>query len=326
MSAFIDKLVLIWRAVKRFYASWCIYLTMAAKCAVAFCAFSYINLYFPGRAFLLRLIVVAAVSLLVSVLPWKYLSFIAAVWLLAQLSALSLEAAAFTFVILLILALARYLLLPGSGLALVILPILFLWKIPFLVPLVVGVTGVLSGFVSVGSGVIIFYLLQFIARNLDYLTAPEGDTLVQHLYFLLKGMAEHPQLMTVMLCFSLTTVVVYLISRLKVDYAPQIAVGFGAVLNPLLLAGTFDFLHRPAGPESLIWGSLISLPAAVIISFLYRFLNYARTENVQYEDDEYYYYVKAVPKIALSVRDRKAGNDAAETPDTKETKEDTVNV
>ena len=130
----------------------------------------------------------------------------------------------------------------------------------------------------------------------------------------------------VMLCFSLTTVVVYLISRLKVDYAPQIAVGFGAVLNPLLLAGTFDFLHRPAGPESLIWGSLISLPAAVIISFLYRFLNYARTENVQYEDDEYYYYVKAVPKIALSVRDRKAGNDAAETPDTKETKEDTVNV
>nr|MBQ6241168.1 hypothetical protein [Lachnospiraceae bacterium] len=326
MSAFLDKLVLIWRAVKRFYASWCVYLTMAAKCAVAFCAFSYINQYFPGRAFLLRFIVVAAISLLASVLPWKYLSFLAAVWLLAQLSALSLEAAAFTFVVLLILALARYLLLPGSGLALVVLPILFLWKVPFLVPLVVGVTGVLSGFVSVGSGVVIFYLLQFLSRNLEYLTAPEGDTLVQRLFFLLKGMAEHPQLMTVVLCFCLTTLVVYLISRLKVDYAPQIAVGFGAVLDPLLLAGIFDFLRRPAGPESLVWGSLVSLLIALMISFAHRFLNYAKTENVQFEDDEYYYYVKAVPKIALSVRDRKRNAAAAETPDENTEKEDAVNA
>ena len=228
--------------------------------------------------------------------------------------------------VLLILALARYLLLPGSGLVLVVLPILFLWKIPFLIPLVVGVTGVLSGFVSVGSGVIIFYLLQFLSRNLEYLTAPEGDTLVQRLFFLLKGMAEHPQMITVMLCFCLTTLVVYLISRLKVDYAPQIAVGFGALLDPLLLAGIFDFLRRPAGPESLIWGSLISLPVALIISLLHRFLNYAKTENVQFEDDEYYYYVKAVPKVVLSVRDRKPEAAAAETPEENTEKEEPVNA
>ena len=207
-----------------------------------------------------------------------------------------------------------------------VLPVLFIWKIPFLVPLVVGVTGVLSGFVSVGSGVVIFYLLQFVSRNLEYLADPESDTLVQHLFFLLKGMAEHPQMMTVLLCFCLTTLVVYLISRLKVDYAPQIAVAFGALLDPLMLAGIFDFLGRPSGPESLIWGSLISLPIALMISFLYRFLNYAKTENVQYEDDEYYYYVKAVPKIALSVRDRKPKTAQAETPEENSDKEDAVNA
>lgn len=305
MSVLMEKLVACWRFLKRFYATWCVYLTMAAKCAVAFCAFSYINHYFPGRPFLLRIIVVVAISLLASVLPWKYLSILSAIWLLAQLSALSLEATAFCFVVLLILALLRYLMLPGSGLALVVLPILFIWKVPFLVPLAVGVTGVLSGFVSVGSGVIIYYLLRFMAENLAYLSAPEGDTLVQRLLFLLKGMTEHPQLMTVLICFCLTTLLVYLISRISVDYAPQIAVGFGALFNPILLAAIFDFLRRPAAPESLIWGSLISLPLAMIISFLHRFLNYARTENVQFEDDEYYYFVKAVPKVALSVRDSK---------------------
>lgn len=320
------KLVECWRFAKRIYAAWGIYFTMAAKAAMAFCAFFTLNEYFPGRPFLLRIIVVIAISLLCSVLPWKYLSFMAAVWLLAQLSALSLEATAFCFVVLLILALLRYLMLPGSGLVLVLLPLLFLWKVPFLVPLVVGVTGVLSGFVSVGSGVIIYYLLRLMAENLDYLSMPEGDTLVHRLLFLLKGLAEHKEMMPVLLCFCLTTLVVFFISRVKADYAPQIAVGFGALLNPILLAATFDFLRQPPAPESLIWGSLIALPVALAVSFLHRFLNYAKTENVQFEDDEYYYYVKAVPKMPLSSREerglRTESRTHADSAEYQENKED----
>ena len=34
-------------------------------------------------------------------------------------------------------------------------------------------------------------------------------------------------------------------------------------------------------------------------------LNFRRTEYVQYEDDEYYYYVKAVPKINVAGEDVK---------------------
>lgn len=34
-----------------------------------------------------------------------------------------------------------------------------------------------------------------------------------------------------------------------------------------------------------------------LIEFLCFNLDYSRTEKVQFEDDEYYYYVKAVPKV-----------------------------
>ena len=34
-------------------------------------------------------------------------------------------------------------------------------------------------------------------------------------------------------------------------------------------------------------------------SFIFN-VDYSRTEYVQFEDDEYYYYVKAVPKIAVA--------------------------
>ena len=36
------------------------------------------------------------------------------------------------------------------------------------------------------------------------------------------------------------------------------------------------------------------------IQFLFFNLDYSRTERLQFEDDEYYYYVKAVPKAVVS--------------------------
>ena len=42
---------------------------------------------------------------------------------------------------------------------------------------------------------------------------------------------------------------------------------------------------------------------AFVIQFLFMDLDYDRTERVQFEDDDYYYYVKAVPKKMVAVRE-----------------------
>ena len=41
------------------------------------------------------------------------------------------------------------------------------------------------------------------------------------------------------------------------------------------------------------------------IEFFRFCLDYSRTEKVQFEDDEYYYYVKAVPKAIVAGTDKK---------------------
>ena len=45
-------------------------------------------------------------------------------------------------------------------------------------------------------------------------------------------------------------------------------------------------------------------------------MDYKHTENVQFEDDDYYYYVKAIPKTKVAAPDRKVrsitGKDAKE--------------
>ena len=42
----------------------------------------------------------------------------------------------------------------------------------------------------------------------------------------------------------------------------------------------------------------------LILELFFFSVDYARSENLQYEDDEYYYYVKAVPKLSVSTPEK----------------------
>ena len=53
----------------------------------------------------------------------------------------------------------------------------------------------------------------------------------------------------------------------------------------------------------IITGVILGVAAAYICNIVFFALDYKRTEYVQYEDDEYYYYVKAVPKINVANAD-----------------------
>ena len=56
-------------------------------------------------------------------------------------------------------------------------------------------------------------------------------------------------------------------------------------------------------------GIILSGVAAIIIGFVIEFfelgVDYSRTELTQFEDDEYIYYVKAVPKALVSESEKK---------------------
>ena len=43
----------------------------------------------------------------------------------------------------------------------------------------------------------------------------------------------------------------------------------------------------------------------IVIEFFAFNVDYGRVEQVQFQDDEYYYYVKALPKVTLETPQRK---------------------
>ena len=283
------------------------YVVMAAKALTALTVLLSINAAFPYRAVLSRGLIVAAVSILCSILPWTYITVFGILFVLGQLSAMSLEAFVFVLVIIIVLAVLSYITLPGCGILWAVLPVLLSWKIPTAAVLLAGLFGGVTAFVSVAGGTVIYYVLKLIAENAAVLSGAETmtlsgetvSTLVQRLLLLVEGLRNNEEMLVVLLVFSLTALLVHLLSRADVDYAHAIAACTGAVFCPALMMAASRLAGVPASAGKVFLSAFIGLIITLAAVFLAFSPDYPRTEKVQFEDEDYYYFVKAVPKIKL---------------------------
>ena len=114
------------------------------------------------------------------------------------------------------------------------------------------------------------------------------------------------ELMWVMVtAFAAAILVVFILKNLSVDYSWSIAIVAGVITQlAVIFIGDFNF-NLPVSAGSMIFGIVASVVIALIYQFFVFAVDYTRTEYLQYEDDDYYYYVKAVPKLTVSAPDVK---------------------
>ncbi len=297
-----ERLYYFRQVLRKYYAEYGNYAEMAAKALVMLAALMTINAHFGTVALFGRALTIAGLCLLVSVLPWGFIPFVSALVTLAQLWALSQEATVLFLAALVVICVIFYLTLPASAIVLVVMPVLLAWKVPFAVPVLVGLMAPFTGFVSVASGVAVYGLLALICRSAPYLANPESGTFVEHLLYLIRSLATDREMLLSVLCYSLAALVVWLIIRLSVDYIEYIAIGVGILLQAVILLLGSKTLGVPVDVPMLILGSLLAVALAAVYEFFHQALDYRRKERVRFEDDEYVYYVKAIPRVVVPER------------------------
>lgn len=102
-------------------------------------------------------------------------------------------------------------------------------------------------------------------------------------------------LMTVILL--VVFLIVLMIRRMSVDYAWHFAIGAGIFAYILLTVIGILMLESGESFVGMVLSSVVTVFAGIVVQIFLFHVDYRRTERVQFEDDEYYYYVKAVPKI-----------------------------
>ena len=131
----------------------------------------------------------------------------------------------------------------------------------------------------------------------------QESTFFEPLKYLLDYLRGNLLLYTLLAAFVLTFICVYLIRRSKIQYASQIAILVGAILNLSILLFANIFLELNVDLLPMVVSIVVCMLVAYMIQFFRLTLDYHGTRKLQFEDDEYYYYVKAVPKINVANAD-----------------------
>ena len=97
---------------------------------------------------------------------------------------------------------------------------------------------------------------------------------------------------------------VYVIRRLAIEHAWTFAIIAGALLNVIASIVGSVVAGVSVSYGNLLLGNLVAVAVGMVIQFFLFNVDYSRTETMQFEDDEYYYYVKAVPKLTISTPDK----------------------
>lgn len=244
--------------------------------------------------------IVLIISLLCSFLPTGFMAFFAMMFAVLHMYALSIETAAVGLVVFLLLYLLFLRFTAKEALVVVLTPVLCMLKLPYVMPVAMGLIGTPASCVSVGCGVVVYYLLQTVITNAPTINSMGAEEATAKLRLLIDGMLGNKAMLVMIAAFAITVIVVYLIRRMSVDHSWTIAMVAGVMIEVMILLVGDLMYDTNLSIVSALLGAVVTLSACKIIEFFRFCLDYSRTEKVQFEDDEYYYYVKAVPKMTVA--------------------------
>lgn len=286
--------------LKKIYSRNEAFILPVIKFLLGFIVLSIINGKMGYMTKLDNMAIVLIVSLLCSFLPTGFMAFFAMMFAVLHMYALSIETAAVGLVVFLLLYLLFLRFTAKEALVVVLTPVLCMLKLPYVMPVAMGLIGTPASCVSVGCGVVVYYLLQTVITNAPTINSMGAEEATAKLRLLIDGMLGNKAMLVTIAAFAITVIVVYLIRRMSVDHSWTIAMVAGVMIEVMILLVGDLMYDTNLSIVSALLGAVVTLIACKIIEFFRFCLDYSRTEKVQFEDDEYYYYVKAVPKMTVA--------------------------
>ena len=286
--------------LKKIYSRNEAFILPVIKFLLSFIVLSIINGKMGYMTKLDNMAIVLIVSLLCSFLPTGFMAFFAMMFAVLHMYALSIETAAVGLVVFLLLYLLFLRFTAKEALVVVLTPVLCMLKLPYVMPVAMGLIGTPASCVSVGCGVVVYYLLQTVITNAPTINSMGAEEATAKLRLLIDGMLGNKAMLVMIAAFAITVIVVYLIRRMSVDHSWTIAMVAGVMIEVMILLVGDLMYDTNLSIVSALLGAVVTLITCKIIEFFRFCLDYSRTEKVQFEDDEYYYYVKAVPKMTVA--------------------------
>lgn len=305
-----SSIVQVKNAMNKVYSQYAVYINPLLKFVLALLVFFIINAKLGYMEKISSGAVVLLVALFCSFMPLAFMALLEALFIMMHFYALSLEMAIVSAAVLFMMFILFLRFTPKEGVVVLLMPIFFILKIPYLLPIVVGLVGTPVSVISVALGVVVTYMINFATKNAEALSTGADENMMNRIRFIVDGLIANKGMISIIIVFSVVVIVVYIIRKLKINYSWSLAVLAGSVINIVLMFAIWSKVRDEISLIGILFGSIFSALLGLVVVFFIHNLDYRRIENHQFEDDEYYYYVKAVPKMGVAHRKKSAKSSA----------------
>ena len=242
-----------------------------------------------------NILIIAACSALCMFLPYGGISFICGIFLLADMAAVSYAMAGFAAIILCLIFVLYYGFRPGTGILMALVPMLFLLRLHFILPVVLGMSLGISAIVPAVFGILIWNLIRYFSVNVTALSEAAAADIIDTFIEICHGTLSDKYMLIAMFAFAVCIIAVSIISKSSMNHCWTVSVCVGMII----LAVFFIYADVKYGGNA--FGDAVGLMVSFLLALLYELIiysvDYRATEHLKFEDDDYYYFVKAVPKI-----------------------------
>ncbi len=315
------QLLVIREKLKSLCSKYEVYLIPVGKFLTALITFLIINANIGYMEKLAKFPIALILALLCSFLPLNFIVVAAAGLSLVHVYALSMECALVVGIIYILMFLLYFRFSPKDTFAVLLTPICCALQIPYAIPMVMGLVATPASVVSVSCGVVVYHILKYIKVSANALTALDANDMVSKIKYLIDGIIGNKEMIVMVIAFAATIVIVYFVRRMHIDYSWTIAIIVGGLTNILILLIGDLMYTTNISIIGVLLGSGLAFVVVKVLQFFVFNVDYARTERVQFEDDEYYYYVKAVPKVNIAAPEKKVKKVSAKANDDAELSE-----
>ena len=311
--------LLVWKEkMQRLYANYSLYILKALQLLMGLLLFGMINYNIGFMKTASSVFCTIGLAVICMFLPMIVMTLAAAALVLVHFYALSMPIAVISVLIFLLMYIFYFRFTPGKSWLLLVAVLAFGLRIPFVVPVAFGLLGTPVWIVPAGCGAIAYYMIHFVKVSATALKSSGSDELAQGLISFTKQVLANREMWIMVMIVIIGILLVNALKNRAVDHAWKIASVTGAAVCIVAAAAGNLLLDEKISYVIIILSAVLGAAAGFVFEFLFFSVDYSRTENVQFEDDEYYYYVKAVPKVGVSVPEKKVKHITERQPESME--------
>ena len=251
-----EKLIEIREVIKQLYSRYAVIVEAVEKFLLSLIAILLINSQMGAMSILKNPIAVLGISIVCAAVPKTLMVVILALCIVAHAYALSMEMAALILVVLFIMFLFYFRFASGDGIVLILLPILFMLKIPFVMPIALGLLASPFSVVSMAFGTMMYFMIHYIHVNYESIVSASSSEGLSIMSDMAREVFSDSSMYLIIITFAVVLVAVWVIRNLSVRDSWLIAIGAGSVVDlVVMLIGSISF-----GVDSVL-----SVPAVIIL-------------------------------------------------------------